>query len=479
MEDKQSMDAAGYFSSVIGAPLSDVQDLVCELIRTKEDGELFLERTDQDYVSWKDGRVGGASQSVEQGFGLRGVSGDMVAYATGNKLSLAELKKAGKVFSLLPKSALVSSAVRHVALPPLYDPDAYVAMPLSERIEITRAIDAYARRKSNVTNVEVSLTRSRQMVLIIRPDGRLVTDVRPLIHFSVRVQREKDGHREWGSSGAGGRAPVAVYLDAIAWKKQVNHAYHEAGVKLEAGACPAGQMAVVLGAGWAGVILHEAIGHPLEGDATRKGESVFRDALGEQIASPLVTVVDDGTIALRRGSLRYDDEGTPTERTVLIDKGKLVSFMHDRQSARHYGVASTGNGRRESYRHVPIVRMRNTFMLSGGEDPQSIIADTEEGLYLPDMGGGQVDPVSGKFVFESSLAYVIRGGKVGLPVKGATLIGNATTVLLSVDRVGNDSALDSGVGVCGKEGQSVPVGVGQPTFRIMRGGVSVGGTDAG
>ncbi len=479
MSIEQTIDAIDYFSSALGAPLSTIQDVVLGLLHAKEDGELFLERTDRDHVSWKDGRVNSASQRVEQGFGLRGVSGDAVAYASGNTLSLSELKRAGKVLRALPSGDMCSEVVSRVSLDALYDPQTYIAMPLTERIKILREIDAYARQKPGVTNVGISLTRMRQMVSIIRPDGRVAVDVRPLTLLTISVQREKDGRREWSGSSIGGRAPIVNYIDSAFWQKEADSADHKARVKLEAGACPAGRMPVVLGPGWSGVILHEAIGHPLEGDAARKGESVFRDSMGTCIASPLVTVVDDGTIALRRGSLRYDDEGTPTERTVLIDKGKLVSFMHDRQSARHYGVVSTGNGRRQSYQHAPLVRMRNTFMLSGTDDPQSIIEDTREGLYLPDMGGGQVDPISGKFVFESPLAYLIKGGKITLPVKGATLIGNAATVLMHVDRVGNDSALDNGIGSCGKSGQTVPVGVGQPTFRITKEGVTVGGTDVG
>jgi len=477
MTTAKTVDAKDYFASVFGTSLSAIQEVIRELLGKHEDGELFLERTDSDGVSWKDGRVASASQEITQGYGLRGVSKNQVAYATGNRLTLPELRRAGKVLATLECGTIATDSAPNVPLESLYDPSAYTPSPLLERIEVLRAIDAYARRKSGVTNVVVSLYRGRQMVLIIRPDGQVVVDVRPLARLGVSVQREKARKREWGSSSLGGRAEASNYLGVPAWQKEADRADYLAATKLEARHCPAGKMPVVLGPGWSGVILHEAIGHPLEGDAVQKGESVFKDSLGAMIASPLVTVVDDGTIPLRRGSLRFDDEGTPTERTVLIDKGKLVSYMHDRRSARHFGVRSTGNGRRQSYKHIPIVRMRNTFMLSGTDDPNAIVEDTKKGLYVPDMGGGQVDPVTGKFVFEAPLAYVIDNGKVTYPIKGATLIGNAGTVLTHVDRVGNDSALDSGVGMCGKDGQGVPVGVGQPTLRITEEGVTVGGTD--
>ncbi|MDO8521288.1 MAG: metallopeptidase TldD-related protein [bacterium] len=475
---QQPIDAKEYFASAFGVPMLEIQATVHGLLESRQDGELFLERIDSDGVGWKDGRAQPASKSVEQGYGLRGVSGYSIAYATGNKLSLAELKRAGKVLTALPKnSAEISESIMSAKLEPLYDPSAFTEMPLNERRDVLRAIDDFARQSPGVTNVSTSLLRERKMIVIVRHDGTVVVDVRPLVRLNISVQREKDGKREWGSSSIGGRALVAQYLESSLWRFETLRAERQAVTKLEARPCPAGKMPVVLGPGWSGVILHEAIGHPLEGDAVRKGESVFRDSLGNMIASPLVTVVDDGTVPFRRGSLRYDDEGTPTERTVLIENGKLVSFMHDRLSARHFGVRSTGSGRRESYRHVPLVRMRNTFMLSGVDDPEAIIGSTKEGLYVPDMGGGQVDPVSGKFVFAAAVAYMIENYKKTYPVKGATLIGKAEDVLKYVDRVGNDSALDNGTGTCGKDGQGVPVGVGQPTIRITTEGLTVGGTD--
>lgn len=471
-------DPVRYFTLRMGASLGELQRAVSALLDRHDDGELFLERRVSDALMWKDKRVDGISRSVEEGFGLRGVSGETIGYVSMNKLGLPELKSAEKVLREIPETkGLVAMPGSEFSTAYYYSSENYAPLALDERIMVAREIDAYARAIAGVANVGVTIAQELQVVCIIRPDGRVVEDVRPLARITISIQREKGGKYEWGSASFGGRAPIARYTDRECWVCQVNHADHEAAMKLEAGPCPAGKMSVVLGPGWPGVILHEAIGHPLEADAVRKGESVFKDRIGEFIASTKVTVVDDGTIPERRGSLSVDDEGTRTERTVLIDKGKLVSYMYDRQSARYYDVKSTGNGRREDYRSYPIVRMRNTFMLPGEDDPEEIICSTERGLYAPSMGRGQVDPITGKFVFESPVAYIIESGKVTRPVKGATLIGTADEVLLHVDMVGTDGELDPGTGTCGKEGQSVPVGVGQPTIRIMEKGVTVGGTD--
>ncbi|MBT4386166.1 MAG: metalloprotease TldD, partial [Betaproteobacteria bacterium] len=345
----------------------------------------------------------------------------------------------------------------------------------SEKILILERIEAYARKfDSRVTQVVANLAAVHDTILITRLDGCVVSDVRPLIRLSIQVIVESNGRKEQGSAGGGGRFSYNYFTDDVL-KDYAQKAVDQAVVNIDAGAAPAGEMTVVLGSGWPGILLHEAIGHGLEGDFNRKGSSAFSGRIGERVAAKGVTVVDDGTIPDRRGSLSVDDEGTPTAETVLIDDGVLCGYMQDTLNARLMGVSPTGNGRRESYAHVPMPRMTNTYMLNGTCDREEIIASVSNGIYAANFGGGQVDIVSGKFVFSASEAYLIENGKITKPVKGATLIGNGPDVLKRVSMIGNDMSLDSGVGTCGKDGQSVPVGVGQPTLRID--GLTVGGTD--
>ena len=475
MENRQTADLIAYFCGLLGTDANGLREVVRKALAGAEDGELYLEREDGESISLDDGRVESPGRSIAQGFGLRRVNGESICYASGSNVSLSAIARVGKVLRQASEvrgryipGAEKAAELRYLNVSPL-------TLPLSERVEVLRAIDMYARREKSVTNVGASLAGSYTQILIVRADGTMAVDQRPLVSLRLSVECEQGGKRERGTASCGGRHGYDRIITPSVWMSEVDQARKDAIDRLAAEACPSGEMTVVLGPGWAGVLLHEAVGHGLEGDFVWRKTTVFADMVGKRIGSDLVTVVDDGTLPDRRGSLSVDDEGTPTERTVLIDKGVLVGFMHDRQSARLLGVKATGNGRRKSYAHRPQVRMRNTFMLSGGSSPEEIILATKRGLYMPSFGGGQVDPITGAFVFEAGLAYKIENGKVGLPVVGATLIGNCTTVLLHVDMVGNDSALDHGAGTCGKGGQSVPVGVGQPTIRLS-GGVSVGGT---
>ena len=466
----------GYFLDLLGASVDDLVLVVLKGLHGALDGELFLESIASEGLSWKDGRVESLSYRDGEGFGLRRIDRTAIGYASGSRLTLADVKRAGRKLAL-------AAASRHTYLsekptpnpPPYYESATPLTLSVKERTEFLARIDSYLRSFPHVKNTNLSLSGSMQMVMIVRADGNISYDARPLVRMNIGVQCEKGNKREWGGTGFGGRTGYAPTMTEGLWQEAASRAYKEACDKLEAAPCPSGEMPVVLGPGWPGIILHEAIGHGLEGDAVSKGESVFASLLNERVASSEVSVVDDGTIPGRRGSLSVDDEGTPTERTLLIDRGRLVSFMHDRMSARHFGVRSTGNARRESCEYPPLVRMRNTMMQGGSDDPEEIVRETKRGLYMPTFSGGQVDPVTGKFVFESPVAYLIEDGKVTRPVIGATLIGDCTLALKHIDRVGFDAALDQGVGTCGKEGQGVPVGVGQPTIR-MNGGVVVGGT---
>ena len=349
-------------------------------------------------------------------------------------------------------------------------------MDAAAKVDLLRQIDAYARsRDPRVSQVIVNLAATHETILVAGTDGTLAADVRPLVRLHVNVIAEQNGRREQGSDGGGGRFSSLELAAGEVWRRMADEAVRQALVNLEAVAAPAGTMPVVLGPGWPGVLLHEAVGHGLEGDFNRKGTSAFSGRMGEKVASECVTVVDDGTIAARRGSLTVDDEGTPSSRTVLIENGVLCTYMQDKLNARLMGMQPTGNGRRESFAHLPMPRMTNTFMLPGGHAAEEIIASVDRGLYAVNFAGGQVDITSGRFVFSASEAYLIEGGKVTRPVRGATLIGNGPEVMTRVSMVGDDLQLDAGIGVCGKEGQSVPVGVGQPTLRIDS--LTVGGTD--
>jgi TldD protein len=462
-----------------GLDRARAETILGDALSGADDGELFLEYALSESITFDDGRVRSASFDTMQGFGLRAVSGDATGYAHASEISEAALRRAASTARAV--CAGHDGAIAAAPAPTnrsLYtDDNPLEAVPFDAKVKLLAEIDAYARNKDpRVRQVTASLSGEWQAVQIIRPDGYRVADIRPLVRLNVAIVTAEGDRMESGSHGAGGRTGYAAYLDPGAWQAQVDEALRQALVNLESTPAPAGEMQVVLGPGWPGVLLHEAIGHGLEGDFNRKKTSAFAGLMGERVAAPGVTVVDDGTLPDRRGSITVDDEGTTAGSTTLIEDGILVGYIQDRMNARLMGMDATGNGRRESYAHAPMPRMTNTYMLSGGKDPQEIIASVDNGLYAVNFGGGQVDITSGKFVFSCTEAYMIENGKVGAPVKGATLIGNGPDVLTKVTMVGNDMKLDDGVGTCGKDGQSVPVGVGQPTMRID--GLTVGGTAA-
>jgi len=444
-----------------------------------DDGELFLERRRSEVLVLDDGRVKTASYDASEGFGLRAVCGDRAGYAHSSEISESALRRAAETARLA-----VGDGGGTMAEPPmatnrkLYgdaDPMADAEFPV--KIETLREIDAFARALDpRVVQVSATIAASLQEVAILRPEGGLVTDIRPMTRVNVSVIVEESGRRESGMSGGGGRTGLAMLLDPAHWQEAAREALRIALVNLAAEPAPAGVMDVALGAGWPGILLHEAVGHGLEGDFNRKQTSAFSGLLGQRVAAPGVTVLDDGTIPDRRGSITVDDEGTPSGKTMLIEDGILVGYMQDRQNARLMGVAATGNGRRESYAHTPMPRMTNTYMLSGGAKPGDIVSEVKDGIYAVGFGGGQVDITSGKFVFSCTEAYRVKDGRIGAPVKGATLIGDGPTALQKVRAVGDDMKLDPGIGNCGKNGQWVPVGVGQPTLLI--GGLTVGGSAA-
>jgi TldD protein len=444
-----------------------------------DDGELFLERRRGETILLDDGRIKTANYEAAEGFGLRAVRGEVAGYAHATEISEAALIRASQTARLA-----VGDGGGTMAPPPpgtnrhLYgdmDPTADTAFAV--KIDILREIDAYARGLDpRVVQVTASVSASLQEVEILRPEGLRLSDIRPMARMNLSVIIEDGGRRESGGTGAGGRYGLAGLLAADHWKPLVAEALRIARVNLGAVAAPAGVMDVVLGPGWPGILLHEAIGHGLEGDFNRKKSSAFAGLMGQRIASPGVTVLDDGTMPDRRGSLSFDDEGTPSAKNVLIEDGILVGFMQDRQNARLMGVAPTGNGRRESFAHIPMPRMTNTYMLAGKDDPAGIVASLKDGIYAVGFGGGQVDITNGKFVFSCTEAYRVRNGKVGEAIKGATLIGDGATALKGIRAIGNDLKLDPGIGNCGKAGQWVPVGVGQPT--LMIGGLTVGGSAA-
>jgi TldD protein len=443
-----------------------------------DDGELFLQYTASESFAYDDGRLKTADFSTHAGFGLRGVSGETTAFAHANELSEAAIARAGETMRLLDPAAAERPAPPRRTNAALYTAeDPLGLVPFARKVELCQRIDAAARaRDPRVAQVTVMLSGSWSVVEIVRPDGFTAFDVRPLVRLNVQIVVEQNGRREAGYHGQGGRFLYDRLFEESAWQGAIDAALAQALVNLESVAAPAGEMRVVLGPGWPGVLLHEAIGHGLEGDFNRKGTSAFSGRIGERVAAPGVTVVDDGALGERRGSLTIDDEGTPTGRTTLIEDGILKAYMQDRLNARLMGVAPTGNGRRESFAHPPMPRMTNTFMLGGSDDPDEILARAGEGIYAKSFGGGQVDITSGKFVFSCTEAYRIEKGRLGAPIKGATLIGDGPSVLTRVAAIGNDMALDEGIGVCGKGGQSVPAGVGQPTLLIE--GLTVGGTAA-
>ena len=455
----------------------EAERLTAEALAGMDDGELFLEYRETEALALEEGRIRSASFDTALGFGLRAVSGEAVGYAHAGEVSESALRRAAVTVRCVRngRSGTMDVAPRSTNAR-LYAPDNPVAaVDFAAKASLLSEIDAYARgRDPRVVQVMATLAGEWQAVQIVRADGVRVADLRPLVRLNVTVVAAAGERRESGTYGTGGRHGYALLLERATWQRAVDEALREALVKLEAVAAPAGEMEVVLGPGWPGILLHEAIGHGLEGDFNRKGTSAFAGLIGQRIAAPGVTVVDDGTLPDRRGSLTVDDEGTPSGRTVMIEDGILRAFIQDRQSARLMGVRPTGNGRRQSYAHVPMPRMTNTIMTGGDHSPEEIIASVSRGLYAVNFGGGQVDITSGKFVFSASEAYLIEGGRIGAPVKGATLIGNGPDALTKVTMVGNDPALDPGIGTCGKNGQGVPVGVGQPTLKIS--GLTVGGT---
>ncbi|MCB1333284.1 MAG: metalloprotease TldD [Roseivivax sp.] len=451
--------------------------LLRETLAGAEDGELFLERRRSEQLVLDDGRIKTASYDASEGFGLRAVKGEVAGYAHATEISEKAIRRAGETARLaVGDGGGVMAAAPQGTNRKLYtdaDPIAGHAFPV--KVDTLKEIDAFTRGLDRrVVQVTATIAASLQEVAILRPEGGLVTDVRPMTRVNVSVIVEQDGRRESGTAGGGGRVTLDGLLEPQDWQAKAREALRIALVNLEAVPAPAGVMDVVLGPGWPGILLHEAVGHGLEGDFNRKGSSAFAGLMGQQVAAPGVTVLDDGTIPDRRGSITVDDEGTPSARNVLIEDGVLVGFMQDRQNARLMGVAATGNGRRESYAHIPMPRMTNTYMLGGQADPADIVADLKDGIWAVGFGGGQVDITNGKFVFSCTEAYRVQNGKVGAPVKGATLIGDGATALKQIRALGNDMALDPGMGNCGKQGQWVPVGVGQPT--VMIGGLTVGGS---
>ncbi len=454
-----------------------IVSLVEDSLHGMDDGELFLEYRQSESLVFDDGRLKNASFDTAQGFGLRAVSGEATGYAHASELSEATIKRASAAVQSVKAGHSGMAGAPPTTNRHLYtDTSPLAQMNFDAKVALLGDIDAYARAADpRVRQVSASLSGSWQVVEIIRSGGDLRSDIRPLVRLNVSVVVGEGNRQENGSHGVGGRTAYANFVQPECWQAQVDEALRQAVVNLNSRPAPAGETQVVLGPGWPGILLHEAIGHGLEGDFNRKKTSVFSGLMGENVAAPNVTVIDDGTITDRRGSLTTDDEGTPTESTVLIENGRLVGYLQDRLNARLMDTVSTGNGRRESYAHTPMPRMTNTYMLGGDHDHEAIIGSVDSGLYAVNFGGGQVDIVSGKFVFSCTEAYQIEGGKLGAPVKGATLIGNGADVLTKVSMVGNDMALDPGVGTCGKDGQGVPVGVGQPTIRVD--GLTVGGTE--
>jgi TldD protein len=452
--------------------------LTADALKGCDDGELYLQYIASESFGFDDGRLKTADFNTQAGFGLRGVSGETTAFAQANEISEAAIRRAAQTMAVLDPARGRRPAPPRRTNASLYtDDDPLGLIPFAKKVALCQQIDAAARaRDPRVSQVSVALSGSWSVIDIVRPDGFVAHDVRPLVRLNIQIVAEQNGRRESGYHGLGGRYLYDDLLEPDTWNRAIDIALAQALVNLESVAAPAGEMIVVLGPGWPGVLLHEAIGHGLEGDFNRKGMSAFSGRIGERVAAPGVTVIDDGSIDRRRGSLTIDDEGTPTQRNVLIEDGILKGYIQDRLNARLMGVAPTGNGRRESFQHAPMPRMTNTFMLGGRDDPGEILKRAKNGIYAKSFGGGQVDITSGKFVFSCTEAYRIEDGRLGAPIKGATLIGDGPTVLTKVAAIGNDMALDEGVGICGKSGQSIPAGVGQPTLLIA--GLTVGGTAA-
>ena len=454
----------------------EARAITADVLRSCDDGELYLQFAATEAFVFDDGRLKVANYSRDAGFGLRGVSGEMTGFAHANEISAAAIRRAGETLRLLDpangeRPAPPPRSNRHLYT----DRSPLDAVPFADKVALLEKIDAAARaRDPRIVQVSANLAASWSAIEIVRPDGFVARDIRPLVRLNVSVVAEVNGRRETGNFGMGGRYLYDALFEEANWSRAIDMAVSHALTNLDSVAAPAGEMTVLLGPGWPGVLLHEAVGHGLEGDFNRKGTSAFSGRIGTRVAAPGVTIVDDGSIMDRRGSLSIDDEGTPTQETVLIEDGILKGYMQDRLNARLMGVAATGNGRRESYAHAPMPRMTNTFMRGGNDDPAELLSRVKNGIFAKSFGGGQVDIVSGKFTFSCTEAYKIEDGKLGAPIKGATLIGDGPSVLTKVRGIGNDMALDEGVGMCGKGGQSIPAGVGQPTLLVE--GLTVGGT---
>ena len=460
-----------------GLAAEDVRKLVAHGLEAADDGELYLEHRRSEALVWDDGRLKTASFDTSQGFGLRAVKGEASGFAHSSDVSLDSIGRAAEAVRAVAGgySGTLAAAPSRTNVRLYAEDDPLIGMEFAAKVALLQEIDAYARAAdSKVRQVSVTLAASHQIVEILRPDGQIYRDVRPLVRIGVSVVAGDGKRQESGSHGMGGREDYARFVTRDSWQHAADEAIRQALVNLDAIAAPAGEMDVVLGSGWPGVMLHEAVGHGLEGDFNRKGTSAFAGLMGQRVAAKGVTVVDDGTLMSRRGSLSIDDEGTPTQRTTLIEDGILVGYLQDRQNARLMGMKATGNGRRESHACQPQPRMTNTMMLAGSHSRDEILASVKRGIYAVNFGGGQVDITSGKYVFQCTEAYMIENGKVGAPIKGAMLIGNGPTDLHRISMIGDDLELDLGVGTCGKGGQGVPVGVGQPTLRMD--GITVGGT---
>ena len=467
------------FLNPAGIGTDDLSKILESMLTHKVDfAEMYFQSSRHESWVLESGIVKDASFSTDKGVGVRALTDEKTGFAYSEEILVPALQSAADASKSIAQkghSGVVKLSSSQPIKPLYADDDPIMSLSEEEKLDILRKLDQFARQlDSRVTEVIASISGVFDTILVCASDGTLASDIRPLIRANVSVIMQQDGKTERGSSGVGGRNDYQILTDELL-KQIAEEAVHQASINLAAIDAPAGNMPVVLGAGWPGVLLHEAVGHGLEGDFNRKGSSAFSNKIGQRVASPLCTIVDDGTLPGRRGSLSIDDEGTPSQCTTLIEEGILNGYMQDKKNARLMGSQSTGNGRRESYSTLPLPRMTNTYMLAGESDPQDLIASVKNGLYAPNFGGGQVDITSGKFVFTTSEAYLIEDGKVTSPVKGATLIGNGPEVLTKVSMVGNDLALDKGVGICGKDGQSVPVGVGQPSLKIDE--LTVGGTN--
>jgi TldD protein len=460
-----------------GLDPAEIRNHLARGLEGADDGELFLEYKQSEMLVFDNGRLKQATYDTAQGFGLRAVKDEAVGYAHASDMSEEAIARAAEAVRAVKGgyTGTYAAAPARTNTRLYTDENPLAGQNFESKVKLLETIDAMARAKDpRVRQVSVSLGASWQVVEILRGDGEIFRDVRPLVRVGVSVVAGQGDRQESGSYGYGGREGYARFIEPSAWQNAVDEAVRQALVNLDSVPAPAGEMDVVLGPGWPGVMLHEAVGHGLEGDFNRKKTSAFAGLMGQRVAAAGVTVVDDGTLSSKRGSLSIDDEGTPTSRTTLIEDGILVGYMQDRQNARLMNMRPTGNGRRESYGHVPMPRMTNTYMIAGSHDPGEIIASVKNGIYAVNFGGGQVDITSGKYVFQCTEAYRIENGKVGAPLKGAMLIGNGPTDLNRISMVGNDLKLDDGIGTCGKNGQGVPVGVGQPTLRMDR--ITVGGT---